>query len=194
MKGKQNRIANTSILIPANGTVKIPVSCIEAGRWYHTRSQFTAGKAMFRARSHAMAKSTISKSLRLEGDFKSDQQLVWKEVAMSLREVGAESHTQDFISAREKVSDTTEDYLKGLQTVQGQVGAIFLGPKGTISMEILGSSDLFGRAFQKVLRSFVFEVLQFQEPVDPKWDQAIGWWTKRKERTQWIPFREEGFL
>lgn len=176
--GKQNRIANTSILISAHTTVKIPVSCIEAGRWHGRRLHFEAGEAMFRVKGRALAKLTVSKSLKSEGEFRSDQQRVWNEVSYSLREVGAESHTQDFRSAREKVYDRAEEYLKRLHPVQGQVGAIFFGPKGIIGMELLESHDLFGKAFQKVLRSFVFEVLFSQEQVAPKWDQALNWWAK----------------
>jgi len=30
---KQNRIVNLTILVPAQTTIEIPVSCVEAGRW-----------------------------------------------------------------------------------------------------------------------------------------------------------------
>ena len=44
---KQNRIINTTILIPANETVKIPVSCVEAGRWSYD-TQFFRPKTAWR--------------------------------------------------------------------------------------------------------------------------------------------------
>ncbi len=32
---KQNRVVNSSILVPAGVQLKIPVSCVEAGRWHY---------------------------------------------------------------------------------------------------------------------------------------------------------------
>ncbi len=37
---KQNRILNTDVLVPASSTLKIPVSCVEQGRWHHVSQAF----------------------------------------------------------------------------------------------------------------------------------------------------------
>src|SRR5512135_788820 len=48
---KQNRVLNTSLLVPANQELTVPVSCVEQGRWSYT--------------SRAFGSSTTSSHLRL---------------------------------------------------------------------------------------------------------------------------------
>lgn len=157
--GKQNRVVNSSILVLAGTELKIPVSCMEAGRWLSRKQEFDSGGALFRARSRAVHKAGVTANLREKGSFQSDQGAVWDQVSLSLRELGVESATSDFRAGREKVAHEIEEFVEGLDTKDGQIGAIFFSSKGILGCEMLGSPELFRRSSAKIVRSFAFEVL-----------------------------------
>lgn len=174
--GKQNRIVNTTVLVPAAQKVVIPVSCMEAGRWHANRSDFEAGQAVFRARSRVSHKESVTQNLRLQMQFLSDQHAVWREVDRSLDELGAASATRDFRSARQCLDDRMASYLINLRPVNAQVGAVFFGPPGILGCELLGSPDLFFKAFEKILKSFAFEVALLEDAVAAQHHDVAEWW------------------
>src|SRR5207249_3998616 len=43
---RQNRILNTTVLVAAQATLRIPVSCVEQGRWSYRGKRFETGDAV----------------------------------------------------------------------------------------------------------------------------------------------------
>ncbi len=174
--GKQNRIVNTSMIIQPGVALKIPVSCMEAGRWASRNEEFHSGEAIFRARSRAVHKQNVSFSLHTEGSFRGEQGAVWDEVQLSLAELNAASPTSDFRAGRAQVAHRIEEFVEGLGPVDGQIGAIFFSRAGVIGAELLGTKELYRKACEKIIRSFAFEVLSDPDLDDTGFDSVEKWW------------------
>ena len=179
--GKQNRIVNTSIVILGGMVIKIPVSCMEAGRWASRREDFASGEAVFPAKSRARQKESVSYNLLREGNYRSDQGRVWDQVSLSLHQMSAASPTADFRAARLKGAHQIESFVEAFHPVAGQLGAIFVTKDGILGLELLANSELFGRCAKKIIRSFAFGVLSDDnlESVSP--EAATIWWEKVRE-------------
>jgi len=176
--GKQYRIVNTSLIILPGKMMDIPVSCMEAGRWNRQREDFAAGEAVFRAKSRAVQKASVTSSLRQEGSFRSDQGAVWNEVSDSLAEMHAPSTTSDFRAGRAKVAHRIDAFVEAIRSFDHQVGAIFLSKHGILGLELLATPELFDRCLRKIVRSFAFEVLADEDLSTVPRDSAAAWWEK----------------
>src|SRR5512139_1136240 len=77
---KQNRILNTTILVAPKSTIKVPVSCVEHGRWsYQSREFLESGNVMHREMRMLNVRK-VNESLRSARQFRSDQGEVWNKV------------------------------------------------------------------------------------------------------------------
>lgn len=174
--GKQNRVINTTLVILANTSVRIPVSCIQAGRWRHERADFNSTGSVFRARSRAAQMATVTANVRESGSFRSDQGTVWDEVSASLLELGVHSETSDFREGRERVAHRLEEFVKAIRPAENQVGSIFINAEGILGLEMLGTPVLFSHVCDKVTRSFAFEVLGAPDLNGVSIEAATQWW------------------
>ena len=77
---KQNRILNTSILVAAKSKTKIPVSCVEQGRWGYTSKFFGSSGSHSPSKVRYALKGSVTASLKHGGTRHSDQGEVWNKL------------------------------------------------------------------------------------------------------------------
>jgi hypothetical protein len=101
--GKQNRGINADILIGANSSIEIPVTCVEQGRWSHADSNdfsndFSHGG--FEPPSVRSAKMrSVHARRRVGGAAIADQSAVWDEISVMQNAVRAESVSSDLLQS-----------------------------------------------------------------------------------------------
>lgn len=123
---KQNRILNTSVLLPPHSKTKIPVSCVEQGRWRHVSSEFSAGNYS-PAKLRARKSRDVSRNLAASGQANSDQGAVWDEVHESVVLYQAAAPTMAMHDVYEQRQDLFDAYVKALpypEEARGVVVAI----------------------------------------------------------------------
>jgi len=156
---KQNRVLNITILAPAGKDTVIPVSCVEAGRWNHSRSDFTsAPRAQFSA-SRAKKAASVSENLAYSQEARSDQAEVWSDIEDKMSRMRSRSAT----SAVEQVFEDHESklgkYVEQLGCVEGQVGAIFSVKGRLAGMELFDLADTCGLLMPKIIRSYAMDAI-----------------------------------
>jgi hypothetical protein len=176
--GKQNRIVNTTIIVLAHTTIKIPVSCVQKGRWQQQRSDFESPKSILRARSRGKKTATVSMSLREGRGYRSDQGAVWLEVEQTLTELHVASPTGNYREGMEHVAHKIDDFVAAIRPMENQIGALFLSKQQILGLEILATPMLYAASSEKIVKSFAFEVLGAPDLKDVDTARAIDWWGK----------------
>ncbi len=120
---KQNRILNTSVLLPPKSKTRIPVSCVEEGRWSHTSPTFKTGN--YAPSSLRQRKSRdVQFSLRACGRAESDQGAVWDNVAEHIEACAAPSPTRAMSDAMDTLAEVLGRYHEALPYPSGTCGVV----------------------------------------------------------------------
>jgi hypothetical protein len=78
--GRQNRVVNTTVLVPGQTTFDLDVTCVEHGRWYEAAPEFKTGEAVYPTLRGQKARQ-VAASLAASAGPRADQGVVWDEVA-----------------------------------------------------------------------------------------------------------------
>ena len=161
---KQNRILNTDVLIAANTTLAIPVSCVEAGRWSYSSPTFSLGKtASHRVRSGKQGR--VHESLKEGRRHDANQGEVWREVSESLSSAATPSRTQSLHDAYDARKKDLDQFRTSLRMPEEAVGvAVFRGGEFQ-GMDLFDRHSTLKYFWDSLLDSYLIDFVG--EAVDP---------------------------
>jgi hypothetical protein len=152
---KQNRILNVTVLVAARSNTRIPVSCVEQGRWSRRSDAFTAAPhaahpALRRAKVAVLATQPLAPGVA--------QCEVWDAVADTASRHSVHSPT----GAQADIFSARADDLAKLRTAfplqPGQCGAVF-AVGGAVCLDYISRPNAFARLYPKLLDGYLLDAL-----------------------------------
>ncbi len=156
---KQNRILNASLLVPAHSKMKIPVSCVEQGRWgYKTKFFGSSGSHSPSKLRHAM-KASVTHSLKAKQGHRCDQGAVWNEVGELHSAMQVKSATGAMSDAFDAYEDRLAEFRKQLQYVEGASGMAVTVAGKVVGYDLFDKPATCRKVWDRLLSGLVFDAL-----------------------------------
>jgi hypothetical protein len=154
---KQNRILNVTALVAAKSETKIPVSCVEQGRWHAQSARFEA------ARHAAYPDLRLRKAEQLSAEPMARgvaQSAVWEEVAAKAGRHGVHSPTGAAADIYRSREDALSDLRRAFPLVPGQCGALLALGGDRLCLDYLSRPAAFARLYPKLVDGYLLDALE----------------------------------
>ena len=179
---KQNRVCNSTVLLYPKSKARIPVSCVEEGRWRHISRTFGSSKYHASPSLRRKLSKTKESSRRASGgqqQHSADQSLVWQHVCSFSQQAGVQSQTKAMQEVYEAHEVRLQEHLKENSAIENSKagskaqftvtdcpnaihGWILQTPDDGISIDIFGSPKLCRLAWRRIIGSAAMEAMIYQ--------------------------------
>ncbi len=155
MKGaKQNRVLASSVLVAGGSQTRIPVCCVQWGRWtYSLRTR------------HAGPGSCCPPSLRhlLKEGANGRQSRVWATIRRQHCRLGIRSQTENMSDALETHSEMVAELGRTLQYPKGASGiAVALGGE-VVSVDLFDKPATLERSWNRLLQGIALDAMEIRD-------------------------------
>lgn len=157
---KQNRIVNTTIVVPATTSITIPVSCVQQRRWSYTSRNFSTSNSVAYASLRRKKHKSVTENLRAYASYRSDQSEIWQDVEAKAARMATPSASLAMSDIYEQSVDSSDAELRQeIPHLEKQVGFLAFIDGNFAGGEVFGSATLCDKKLQKVLRSYYLDSL-----------------------------------
>jgi hypothetical protein len=170
---KQNRVLNLTILVGAGKSVRIPVSCVEQGRWsYRSREFAGSGRNLF-ASARAKKMDSVSHTLARAGSRRGDQAEVWSDIEAKFSALRATSASMAVGDLYEAKRGSIEDYVRAFKPEAQQRGAVFALDGRIVGLELFDAKATFAKLLAKLVGSHAVDALERPSETAPPAEAAV---------------------
>jgi hypothetical protein len=156
---KQNRILNTSIMVAAQSELKIPVSCVEQGRWRYKKHGFGSSDSHSPHELRFALKKSVLASLKSGRGHYSNQGEVWKKVGKIHAMHGTSSSTGAMSDAFKTMKHKIEEFQKKIKYVERATGVAVAIGKKLVALDIFDKPSTCKKVWDRLLSGFVMDAL-----------------------------------
>jgi hypothetical protein len=152
---KQNRILNVTVLVPARGRTRIPVSCVEEGRWSRRSAEFRPARHASDPTLRRRKAEQLSAAPMARGAAQAE---VWAAVADTASALDVHSPTSAHADAY-RAHEVDLASLRGAFPLQpGQSGAI-VAVGAAMTLDFVSRPAAFAKLYPKLLDGYLLQAL-----------------------------------
>lgn len=157
---KQNRVLNTSVLVPAEKHTEIPVSCVEQGRWRYVSKSFASAGTHASRKLRKVLKESVTMSLLSSASHYSDQGEVWNEVGRQQSSLKATSASMAMSDTYDTYGDRVESAKSAVAYVEGAVGLAVAVGASVVALDLFDSPVTCQKVWGRVLSGVILDAIE----------------------------------
>jgi hypothetical protein len=152
---QQNRSFDVTALVPAGERIELPVSCVEQGRWDHTRH----GDALRPSPQTADPSLRRVKRAAANASGRPDQAEVWLEVDERLAAHEVHSPSAALSDLYERRRGNLRGLAEAIDHVDGQIGALACVSGRPAALDLVSRADVFAALLPPLAQGYALDAL-----------------------------------
>lgn len=153
---KQNRVVNLTVLVAAKATFKLPVSCVEQGRWHYRSREFRPA-AFAHPKLRDLKVKSAQRRRRVMGLAMADQGEVWNEVHEHLEDLAISSDTSDTVAAFDAMPDRMEGYRKQIELPEKACGFVAARDGAVVGLDLFDKPETMHKLWARMADAYFLE-------------------------------------
>lgn len=172
---KQNRVLNTSLLVPTGASMPIPVSCVEAGRWAYRTAEFGSGDSTSHFYLRKAQTENVTRNLRMKTAsldetqtapimerarmYDAEQGEVWAEVSRKMSAHSTTSSTRALHDVYEQTGPLVTEYLESFHAPEAE-GILVTIDGQIMGVDLFDHHDTLKALWNKLLRGYALDAVE----------------------------------
>jgi len=190
---KQNRVLNSSIMVPPKAEMPLPVTCVERGRWGYSSRAFSSSGTSSYYGLRAMMSGHAYKSYRSTGMPISDQGEVWGEVSRKLDAMGSPSRSDAMQDVYRKYEAKLKELEEKLPAPTDCNAVVFAVAGVVVGSDFFDKKETLQKLWPKLIRSCSLDALERPSPnATSASPDDISAWLERAATAAHEPFPSPG--